>query len=74
MSKSVLWSTAVFTVFAFATLILFFWIKEGSLEGAGSEMDGLLSKAGSEISQTTTAVVSSTGDAIDRSTDGDERT
>jgi len=74
MSRSVLWSVVIFTVFAFATLIIFFWIKEGSLREAGASMDDLLGKTGSEISETTGSVVDSTGNAIDRATDGDERT
>lgn len=74
MSRSVLWSVVIFTVFAFATLITFFWIKEGSLREAGASMDSLLGKTGDEISQTTGSVVDATGNAIDRATDGDERT
>ncbi len=74
MSRSVLWSVIVFTVFAFATAIIFFWIRDGSLQDAGQSMDKLLSKTGSEISQTTSEVVDSTGSAIERATDGDDRT
>jgi hypothetical protein len=74
MSRSVLWSVVIFTVFAFATLIVFFWIKEGSLQEAGASMDSLLGKTGNEISQTTGSVVDATGGALDRATDGDERT
>lgn len=74
MSRQVLWSIAVFTVFAFATLIVFFWIRDGSLKQAGASMDNLLNKTGSEIADTTGDVVDSTGAAIDRATDGDDRT
>lgn len=74
MSKSLLWTAAVFIVFAFATLIVFFWIREGSLQEAGASMDRLLGKAGSEVSSATGSVVDATGGAIDRATDGDERT
>jgi hypothetical protein len=74
MSRSVLWTTAVFIVFAFATLIVFFWIKEGSLQEAGASMDSLLGKTGGEIAQTTGSVVDATGGALDRATDGDDRT
>lgn len=74
MSRRMLWSVAVFTVFAFATLVVFFWIRDGSLREAGTSMDNLLSKTGTEISDTTKDVVDSTGSAIDRATDGDDRT
>jgi hypothetical protein len=74
MSKSMLWTTAVFIVFAFATLMVFFWIREGSLREAGASMDSLLGKAGSEVSSATGSVVDATGNAIDHATDGDERT
>jgi hypothetical protein len=74
MSRSVLWTTAVFIVFAFATLIIFFWIRDGSLQEAGASMDSLLGKAGNEVSSATGSVVDATGDAIDHATDGDERT
>ena len=40
MSKSLLWTTAVFIVFAFATLIVFFWIRDGSLEQAWRRLIG----------------------------------
>lgn len=74
MSRRMLWSVLVFTVFAFMTLIVFFWIRDGSLREAGTSMDNLLSKTGTEISDTTGEVVGSTGAAIDRATDGDDRT
>lgn len=74
MSRSVLWSILVFTVFAFMTMIVFFWIRDGSLRDAGASMDNLLGKTGSEIASTTGEVVDSTGAAIDRATDGDDRT
>ncbi len=74
MSRSTLWSVAVFTVFAFATLVVFFWIRDGSLQGAGASMDNLLGKAGSSVVETTEELVQSTGTAIDQATDGDEAT
>lgn len=74
MSGRVLWSIAVFAVFAFATLIVFFWIRDGSLQQAGASMDNLLNRTGSEIADTTGEVVGSTSVAIDRATDGDDRT
>lgn len=74
MSARVLWSVAVFAVFAFATAIVFFWIRDGSLQQAGASMDDLLHKTGSEIADTTGDVVDSTDAAIDRATDGDDRT
>lgn len=74
MSRSTLWSVAVFTVFAFATLVVFFWIRDGSLQGAGASMDNLLGKAGSNVVETTEELVQSTGTAIDKATDGDEAT
>lgn len=73
-SRRVLWSIAVFTVFAFMTLIVFFWIRDGSLQQAGASMDNLLHRTGSEIASTTDEVVDSTGAALDRATDGDDRT
>ncbi len=74
MSRSVLWSIAVFTVFAFATLVVFFWIRDGSLREAGASMDNLLGRTGAEVSQTTGEIVDGTGAAIERATDGDKRT
>ena len=74
MSGRVLWSIAVFAVFAFATLVVFFWIRDGSLQQAGASMDNLLNRTGSEIADTTGEVVGSTSAAIDRATDGDDRT
>ena len=74
MSRRVVWSIAVFAVFAFATLIVFFWIRDGSLQQAGASMDNLLNRTGSEIADTTGEVVGSTSAAIDRATDGDDRT
>ena len=73
-SRRVLWSIAVFSVFAFMTLIVFFWIRDGSLQQAGASMDNLLNRTGSEIASTTDDVVDSTGAALDRATDGDDRT
>lgn len=74
MSRSVLWSALVFTVFAFAALVIFFWIRDGSLRNAGASLDNLFNKTGSEIAQTTREVVGSTGAVIERATDGDDRT
>lgn len=74
MSRTALWSIVVFTVFAFATAIIFFWIRDGSLREAGASMDNLLSNTGSQISETTGEIVDSTGTAIERATDGDDRT
>ena len=48
-SRKALWSVAVFAVFAFATLIVFFWIRDGSLQQAGASMDNLLHRTGNEI-------------------------
>ncbi len=74
MSRTALWSVLVFTVFAFATAIIFFWIRDGSLREAGASMDSLLSQTGTNISETTGEIADSTGEAIDRATDGDDRT
>lgn len=74
MSRTTIWSVLVFTVFAFAAAIVFFWIRDGSLREAGASMDNLLSSAGSEISETTGEIVDNTGNTIQRATDGDERT
>jgi hypothetical protein len=74
MSRSTIWSVLVFVVFAFATAIVFFWIRDGSLREAGTSMDKLLSSAGQNVSETTGEIADSTSDAIKRATDGDERT
>ncbi len=74
MSRSAIWSVVVFTVFAFATLIVFFWIRDGSLREAGASMDGLLGETGNTVVETTDEIVQSTGDAIQRATDGDDAT
>jgi hypothetical protein len=74
MSRTTIWSVLVFTVFAFATAIVFFWIRDGSLREAGASMDNLLGEAGSEISETTGEIVNNTGATIERATDGDDRT
>ncbi|MEZ6030601.1 MAG: hypothetical protein R3C46_12740 [Hyphomonadaceae bacterium] len=74
MSRSAIWSVVVFTFFAFATLIVFFWIRDGSLREAGASMDGLLGRTGNTVVETTDEIVQSTGDAIQRATDGDDAT
>ena len=74
MSKSLIWSTAVFIVFAFATLMVFFWIRDGSLRDAGASMDHLLGRAGAEVAQGTEQVVGAKGNAVEKATDGDDRT
>lgn len=72
--RRALWSIAVFAVFAFTTLVIFFWIRDGSLQQAGASMDNLLQRTGSEIASTTNDVVDSTNSALNRATDGDDRT
>ncbi len=74
MSRSLIWSTAVFIVFAFATLMVFFWIRDGSLREAGASMDQLLSRTSSEVAEGAGNVADATGTAIDKATDGDDRT
>ena len=74
MSRTTIWSILVFTVFAFATAIVFFWIRDGSLREAGASMDNLLGRTGDEVAETTGEIVGSTGNAIERATDGDDRT
>lgn len=74
MSRRALWSVLVFTVFAFATMVLFFWIKEGNLRDAGAEMDRTLSNIGHEAKQTTGEVLTGTKNAVKDATDGDDRT
>jgi hypothetical protein len=74
MSKSLIWSTAVFIVFAFATLMVFFWIRDGSLREAGASMDHLLMRTSSEVAEGAGNVADATGAAIDKATDGDDRT
>ncbi len=74
MSRSVLWSVIVFTVFAFAALMIFFWVRDGSLEKAGASMDKTLGTAGHQISDATGKIVNGTSNAIHNATDGDKRT
>lgn len=74
MSRSLLWSIAVFIVFGFATLLVFFWIRDGSLEKAGASMDKTLGSAGHQISDATGKIVHGTSNAIHNATDGDKRT
>lgn len=74
MSRSMLWSTLVFVVFAFATIMIFFWVREGTLEGAGAAMDRTLSSAGSEVSNAATTVVNATEEAVDKVANGDDQT
>lgn len=74
MSRSLLWSTTVFAVFAFALMIVFLWVREGSLREAGASMDRLLGNAGAEVAETTGSVVDATTTAVGRATDGDDRT
>ena len=52
MARTTIWSVLVFVVFAFATAIVFFWIRDGSLREAGASMDKLLSHAGLPTTQT----------------------
>ena len=74
MSRASLWSVIVFTVFAFATVIIFFWIRDGSLGKAGNSMDSLLNQTGENVAKTADDIASSTGQAINNATDGDDRT
>ncbi len=74
MSRSTIWSVAVFTVFAFATVVIFFWIRDGSLQEAGAPMYGLIGKTGGAVAETTGQIVQSTGEAIGAATDGDDAT
>jgi hypothetical protein len=74
MSRSFVWSTLVFATFAFVTLMVFFWVREGSLEGAGAAMDRTLGSAGAEVVNAADTVVSATEQAVDNATDGDDRT
>ena len=74
MSRSMLWSTVVFLIFAFAAAIVFFWIRNGSLREAGASMDNLIGNATEEVTEATGSVVDATTTAIDRATDGDDRT
>jgi hypothetical protein len=74
MSRNFVWSTLVFATFAFVTLMVFFWVREGSLEGAGAAMDRTLGTAGAEVVNATETMVEATDEAVDRATDGDDRT
>ena len=74
MSRASLWSVIVFTVFAFATVIIFFWIRDGSLSKAGQSMDSFLGQTSENVAKTADDIVGSTGQAITNATDGDSRT
>jgi hypothetical protein len=74
MSRTSLWSVIVFTVFAFATVIIFFWVRDGSLGKAGQSMDSLLGETGEKVAKTADGIVATTGQAINDATDGDDRT
>jgi hypothetical protein len=74
MSRSMLWSIVTFTLFAFLAMILFLWVREGSLTGAGRVMDKFLGNAGSDIVEGGGSVVTATGNAVNRATDGDDGT
>jgi hypothetical protein len=74
MSRSIIWSIISFTMFAFIAMILFLWVREGSLTGAGAVMDKFLGHAGSDIVEGGGSVVTATGDAVNRATDGDDGT
>jgi hypothetical protein len=74
MSRSLIWKMLVFAVFAFATAVVFFWIRDGSLTEAGASMDKLLGHTGETVAQTTGEVVEGTSGVIERATDGDDRT
>ena len=74
MARSSIWYVVVFTVFAFATVLVFFWIRDGSLGAAGHSMDSLLGKTGATVAKTADDIVANTGQAINNATDGDNRT
>jgi hypothetical protein len=74
MSRSMLWSIVTFTLLAFLAMILFLWVREGSLTGAGAVMDKFLGHAGADIVEGGGSVVTATGDAVNRATDGDDGT
>jgi hypothetical protein len=74
MSRTSMWSVIVFLVFAFAAVLVFFWIRDGSLSEAGASMDTFLGETGSAVVETTGEVVDSTGKVIERATDGDDKT
>lgn len=74
MSRTSLWSIVVFTVFAFATVIIFFWIRDGSLSKAGQSMDSFLGQTGENVAKTADGIAESTGKAINNATDGDDHT
>jgi hypothetical protein len=74
MSRSMIWSIVTFTLFAFIAMILFLWVREGSLTGAGAVMDKFLGNAGSDIVEGGGSVATATGDAVNRATDGDDGT
>ena len=74
MSRSLVWKTAVFIVFAFALTVIFFWVREGSLREAGASIDSMLGHASSDVAEGAGSVVDATTTAVDRATDGDDRT
>jgi hypothetical protein len=74
MSRANLWSALVFAAFAFATVIIFFWIREGSLSKAGQSMDSFLGETGQNVAKTADGIAPTTGEAINNATGGDNRT
>jgi len=74
MSRATIWSVLVFTVFAFATVVIFFWIRDGSLTQAGRSMDSFVRDTGDAVVKTTGNIVESTGEAIGNATDGNDKT
>ena len=74
MSRATIWSVLVFTVFAFATVVIFFWIRDGSLTQAGRSMDSFVRDTGDAVVKTTGNIVESTGEAIGSATDGNDKT
>jgi hypothetical protein len=74
MTRKTLWSIVAFTSFAFLAVVVFLWVREGSLGEAGSAMDRMLGNAGSDVVEGTGSVVDATRDAMGRATDGDDRT
>jgi hypothetical protein len=70
---------AIFTIIVvvFVGLIAFYWLRDGSLESAGREMDknlGAIDRTTEPLQETLGDVGEATGETIERATDGDDDT
>jgi hypothetical protein len=64
-------------VVAFVGVLGFYWLRDGSLESAGREMDeklGAIDRTTEPLQETIGDVGEATGETIERATDGDDDT